>query len=124
MVCAIVFIFLRAVINSSLTFASSAVKVEFAVVRLATDSRSCAVAVAKLAMASIVSCWYMGAWNADAVMRPCPSFKSKYSLAKWVLNVAHVFCCCGFFLHSLHPSGKTPDLKTPWYAVLKIWSGV
>ena len=58
MVCPIVFIFLRAVMSSSLTLASSAVKVEFAEVRLATDSRSCAVAVAKFAMASIVSCWW------------------------------------------------------------------
>ena len=56
-------IFLRAVISSALTLASSSINALFVAVKFATASRSLAVAVARFARASTVSCWYSAvAW--------------------------------------------------------------
>ncbi len=73
------FCFVRVVISVSaatsfpFVMASSFVRVAFVPVRFATALRSSAVAVARLAMASIVSCWSVAvsAWKPDAAGVMC-----------------------------------------------------
>ena len=65
----------RATTSLALLAVNLAVRVLLVVVRAATDARSLAVAVAKLAMASTVSCWYT--WLAD--WKPPPAVVTRDS---------------------------------------------